>query len=216
VQIRHRTWTCVLLAMVAVCPLRAEPQEHGPAQHPAAAHDPHAAAAEPISPFAGDLGNVLFTLLIFFLLLTILGKTAWRPLLEWQVKREESIRATLEKARREREAAEKLLAEYRRQIDHARHEATAIVEEGRRDAGEVRRRIHEEARQEGQQMLERARREIRLATDAAVAELYQRTADLAIQVASGVIEKSLDSGDHRRLVDQTLQRMTQAAEARRN
>ena len=166
--------------------------------------------------FAGNIGNMIWTTIIFAIVLVILGKYAWPAIVKALAEREDAIRTSLENARKERIEAEKLLAEYRRQIDKSREEATAIVEEGRRDAAEVRRRIQDEARAEATLMIERARREIQLATDAAVKELYDRTADIAVGVASTVLAKALSPENHRELVSESLDRIRASASARRN
>lgn len=168
------------------------------------------------SVFAGGIGNSIITLAVFLTVVYILGKYAWPPLLKTLEERERTIRDALESARRERLEAERLLVEYRKQLEQARVEATAIVEEGRRDADAVRRRVQDEARAEAQATLERAKREIQLATDAAVTELYSRSADLSVKIASTVIEKSLSVDDHRKLVDETLERMKASGAARLN
>lgn len=174
---------------------------------PTATHQPAAAHDKP-NIFGGGIGNALITLVIFGSVVYILGTKAWPPVLRLLDERERSIRDSLESARKERTDAEALLEQYTAQIQHAREEATAIVDEGRRDAQEVRRRIQEEARDEAQGLVERARREIRLATDAAVKELYDRTADLAVQVASGIVKKELNASDHKHLVTESLERMS--------
>src|SRR5215213_1566620 len=112
-----------LTSFVLAAPVLA--QEHG-AQEPAANN-----------PFAGDIGNALWTLVIFGLVVVVLGKFAWGPLLRGLQAREEFIRESLEKARIERETAEIRLREYEERLATARAEATAIVEEGRRDADAV-------------------------------------------------------------------------------
>jgi F-type H+-transporting ATPase subunit b len=160
--------------------------------------------------FEGGIGNSIITLIVFGIVVAVLGKYAWPRLIKTLDDRENQIRGALERARQERIEAEKVLAEYRRQIDQAREEATAIVEEGRRDAGEVRRRMQEEARREAQEMIERARREIQLARDTAIKDLYDRSAELAVELASSIIAKSLTADDHRRLVSETLERMKAA------
>lgn len=178
----------------------------------------HAVHEEHHSPgiWEGGIGNSIITLIIFLGVVVLLGKFAWTPLLKVLRERETAIRTSLEDAKRERIAAEKLLADYKRQIDKAREEATAIVDEGRRDAEVVRKRIQDEARQEAGEMLDRAKREINLARDAAIKELYDRTVDLATEVASGIVKKSLSAEDHRHLVTDTLERMKSADTARRN
>ena len=164
--------------------------------------------------FNADIGNFILTLIIFGLVVYILGKFAWKPLLTVLKERERNIRESLEAARREREAAEGLLKEYQARLEKARQEASAIVEEGRRDGEVVRRRIQDEARQQANEMIERARREIRLATDAAVKELYDQTAELAVRLAGGIVRKELSPSDHRRLIAESLDRMRSADRAK--
>lgn len=166
--------------------------------------------------FAGGLGNVVWTTIIFLIVVAVLGSKAWPPLLKVLKEREDSIRESLETARREREASEKLLKQYQQQLDEAGRKATAIVDEGRRDAEEVRRRIQEEARKEAEETLARAKREIQLATDAAIKELYDQTAALAIQAASNIVRRQLSVDDHNRLVSEALDQIRAGGKARMN
>ncbi len=168
--------------------------------------------AEP-SLFSGDIGNVFWTVLIFALVLFILGKYAWGPLLGNLQARESFIRESLEKAKRQREEAEARLREYEERLATARVEASAIVEEGRRDADLVRRQIETTAKEEAAKMIERARREIHIATDTATKELYTLSARLATQMAERVIGRELTSQDHERLISEGIQGID---EARRN
>src|SRR6476661_4907415 len=91
-----------------------------------------AAGGHETSPnlFSGDLGNAIWTLVIFFLLLAVLGKFAWKPLLTALQNREKFIRESLETAKRDREAAEARLKEYEARLAKAHDEANTIVEEG--------------------------------------------------------------------------------------
>lgn len=166
--------------------------------------------------FNADVGNFVFTLIIFGLVVYILGKFAWKPLLKVLNEREATIRGSLEHARREREEAERLLVEYKEQIDRARQEATAIVDEGRRDAEAVGRRVQDEARSEARQIVERARREIRLATETALKEIYDQTAELAVQVAGGIIRQEISPERHRQLVAESLEAMRDSAKPNMN
>ncbi len=166
-----------------------------------------AAAEEAPSPFAGGLGNMIVTLIIFGIVVFVLGRYAWPVLLRTLAEREQAIRKALEEARHEREEAARLLEQYRRQLDEARQQATAIVEEGRRDAEVVRRRIHEQAQQEAEQILARARQEIELATEAAKRELFDRVADLAVMIAGRILRRELRADDHRDLVVQSVRQI---------
>ncbi|UCF33300.1 MAG: ATP synthase F0 subunit B, partial [Phycisphaerales bacterium] len=112
-----------------------------------------------VSPFAGDLGNMVWTLVIFLVVVFVLGRFAWGPLLNLLQKREEFIRESLEQAKRDREHAEADRKAIDDKLVAARGEATAIVEEARRDAEVVRRKIEETARKEADALLQRSRRE---------------------------------------------------------
>lgn len=162
------------------------------------------------SLFAGDLGNAIWTVIIFVLLLVVLGKFAWRPILAALQKREEFIRDSLAQARKDRADAEARLRGIEERLHTARDEATAIVEEGRRDGEVVKRKAHQEARAEAQVMLERAKREINLARDTAVKELYDLTAALATEAASRIIAKELDAKEHERLIAESIDQLAES------
>ncbi|HEX4956362.1 MAG TPA: F0F1 ATP synthase subunit B [Thermoanaerobaculia bacterium] len=163
-----------------------------------------AAGAEASSPFAGDLGNALWTLVIFGIVLFVLGKFAWGPILKGLQDREDFIKKSLEDAKRDRDEAEARLKEYEQRLREARAEATAIVEEGRRDAEAAKARILEAAKEESGRQIERAKREIGIARDTAIKELYAQAAHLATDVASRIIRQELKPEDHARLVNEAI------------
>ena len=154
--------------------------------------------------FAGDLGNAIWTLVIFGLVLFVLGKYAWGPMLDSLQQREKFIRESLEQAKADRESAEARLKEYEEKLTSARAEATAIVEEGRKDAHEARHRIEEDARAEADKMVERAKREIQIAQQTAVKELYAASASLATDLAGRVLGREVKPEDHERLITESL------------
>jgi F-type H+-transporting ATPase subunit b len=159
--------------------------------------------------FAGDLGNILWTLIIFGLVLIVLGKFAWGPILENLQQRETFIHDALAKAKGDRDAAETRLAEYEGILAEARAEATAIVEEGRRDAGVLRAKIEETARVEADNTLERVKREIDIATETAKKELYTVSGELATRIASKIVRRELGAADHQRLIDESITEIQQ-------
>ncbi len=196
----RRAWPALLLALLTAAPLACAADTHG----------------EQPNLLGGDIGNAIFTLIIFGLVIYILGKFAWPKVLSALNEREQFIRESLASAKHEREQAEALLAEYERRLAKAHAEATAIVEEGRRDADAARRRILDEARQETAEMTARARREIELATDAAIKTLYDRTSDFTLQVASRFLGKALSRDEHQRLVDEAIREIEANGHARMN
>ena len=167
-----------------------------------AAEDEHT-SAEP-SILSGNPGNIFFTLLIFLSVVFILGRFAWKPLLAALQKREDLIRSSIEDAKHERQEADKLLAKYREQIDCAREEATAIVEEGKRDATVVKDGIVADAKRESEAMTARAKAEIERAKDVAVEDIHKRAVELSYSITEKLIAKSLGPEEHKELVEGTI------------
>jgi len=145
-----------------------------------------------------------WTVVTFLVLLVVLRKFAWGPMLGALAKRETTIKEAVESAQKLKDESEKLVAQYRVQLEQARAEAKGIVDEGRRDADALRKDTLDKAREEAQAALARSKREIALATDDAIAKLRDATADLSIDIASKVIRKNVDSAENRRLVKVAL------------
>ena len=165
--------------------------------------------------FAGGIGNAIVTLIVFAVVVFVLGKWCWPPLVRVLNEREQTIRESLEDAKRERDEAERVLEKYTRQLEQARVEASAIIDTGRRNAEDVARRVQDQARQEAAQMVERAKREIRLAAADAQKDVYDLAAELAVDVAGRIVRKKFSAADHKELVAESLDRM-RAAEAEMN
>src|SRR5947209_10967713 len=100
---------------------------------PALAAEAPEAGGGTLSPFAGDVGTAIWTVVIFGIVLLVLGKYAWGPVLQALQSRETYVRDSLEAAKREREEAEARLKEYLDKLNNSRAEAQAIMDEGKRD-----------------------------------------------------------------------------------
>ena len=163
-------------------------------------------AGEHASPglFTGDIGNIIWTLITFIAVIVVLGKFAWGPILRGLQSREQFIQQSLADADAANRKATEQLAEYTRKLEQARSEAGAIVEEARKHAEQVKHSINEEARKEADALIARAKREIDLARDAAVKELYATSATLATEAASKIIGKELNPSDHERLIEESI------------
>jgi F-type H+-transporting ATPase subunit b len=154
--------------------------------------------------FAGDIGNAFWTLLIFGLVIVVLGKFAWTPLLNGLQKREEFIRVSLEEAKEDRLAAEARLQEYEQKLVGAKDEANEIIDRAKGEAESLRVRLEQQAREESEAMLERAKREIDIAKQSAVKELYSTSAELATDIAGKILHRELNSQDHDRLIKESI------------
>jgi len=160
-----------------------------------------------VGPFEGNVGNAVWTLVVFALVVFVLGKFAWGPILSGLTDREKFIRESLEEARRDRKEAEARRKEYTDQLNSIRAEATAIVEEARRDADAVKQRIELEANAEAAKMVERAKREIGLAKEGAVKELYEVSGRLTTEIVGKILQREINPQDHERLIRDSLNRL---------
>ena len=151
-----------------------------------------------------EIGLMFWTLVTFLILLILLGKFAWGPILKAMNAREDGIKSELEHARKEREEAMRLLDEHREMLIRARKERADAVEAGRRDAEVLKTEILEGARKEREQVVLQAQAQIDAGLRQARSELRGEAADLAIRVAGKLIGSSLDDATQRRLVEDYL------------
>lgn len=169
-----------------------------------------AAAQEGAAPPSGgglmslQLNLMFWTLGIFIILYILLRKFAFGPITAAVEAREKALEDAIEGAKRDREAAAKLLAEHQARIDAARGEAQKLIADGRAVAEKMRGDLLEQTRKEQQDMLERARREIESEKERAIAQLRREAVDLALAGASKVIEQNLETEKNRQLVERYL------------
>jgi F-type H+-transporting ATPase subunit b len=140
----------------------------------------------------------------FLLLLLILQRFAYRPLVRMLDERSARIRNDLDEARRLREESERDRATHRAQLGRARDEARSILDEAAAVAGRIREQALADAEVQNAAALQRARDEIAREKEQAIAELRREVADLAILAASQVVSRNLDGADQRRLVEEAL------------
>ncbi len=165
------------------------------------------------NPVQVDYWQAAYTIIIFLCLLAILAKFAFKPIVASLKKREEFIRESLEDARKNREQAEARLKEYEAKLVQAGQETAAILDQGRRDADVVRRRIEEEAKRNGDAMIERARHEINLARDAALKSLFDQSAEMAASLAASALKRQMSPEEHQRLVMDALRELQERERA---
>lgn len=143
----------------------------------------------------------------FGLLLFILVKLLYKPLITKMNERTEAIRSSLEEAKAARADAERERAEHAAKLQASLAEAQSIRATALKDAAEEQRRLVEGARAEAARLVEAARNEMAQDVRRARQELRQEVADLATSVAERLIRKSLRDEDHRRIVDDAINRV---------
>lgn len=167
-----------------------------------------AAAAEGgggMPPFlTPELQVLIWEVLVFFTLLALLWKFAWGPIMHALEEREHNIQKKIDDAEQKNKEALAKVAEYEKKIHATKDEAAEIIAEGKRDVEKLKAEILAEANQESARTLERAKREIVLAKDAAVAELRDKMVQLTGEICSKVIEREVKADDHKRFISDAV------------
>lgn len=143
-------------------------------------------------------------ILSFLLLLWVLRKFAYRPLLEGLEKRSQYIEQNIKSAEQQKVEAEAMKAEYQAELKQARQEAQAIIERATKASEERGKEIINESRDEADRLKKAAVAEIELEKQKAVAELRGQVAALSVLAAGKIIEKNLDPATHNVLVDEFI------------
>jgi F-type H+-transporting ATPase subunit b len=152
--------------------------------------------------FRGDLA--LFSVIAFVFFLAVLGKFAWKPMIEGLDQREAGIRRAIDEAEQNRRKSEALMADYQSKLREAEQTVQAMVAEARRDAERTGKDIIAAAQREVDQIRVRAKEEIRQAKDAALAEVFSQVNVQVILAAEHVLGRSLGDADQDRLVSEAL------------
>jgi F-type H+-transporting ATPase subunit b len=155
-----------------------------------------------------NAGLMVWTFVIFILVMFVLSKFAFRPITAAVEARERSLEESIEQAKGDRAEAANVLTQQRQLLDQAQGEAQKLIAEARGAGDRVRQQLLEQAHTQQQEMLERARKEIDDERQRAIADLRRQAVDLAILGAGKVIEKNLDDQTNRKLVEQFLSTIT--------
>lgn len=149
-------------------------------------------------------GLVIWTFIIFFIVVFILRKFAWNPIADALDARAQKIHDDIDRAETLRRDAEEKLQEYLKKLDGLRSEGQEIVAEARKDADELKNEILATARKEAEDLKNRALREVSLARDSALDDIHRTVTDLSIAVAGQILERSLNAKDHEKMIGETI------------
>jgi F-type H+-transporting ATPase subunit b len=152
--------------------------------------------------FQTDLA--VWSFAVFLGLFALLSKFAWKPIMEGLEKREQGIADMIAATQAANEDAKRMLASYERRLAEATDEVRGMLDEARRDADTTRQAIVAEARKAADEEKSRARHEIGLAKDDALAQIADRAGDLAVEVAGRFLKEKLGRDDQTRLVRESV------------
>lgn len=149
-------------------------------------------------------GDILVTLILFIVLMLLLKKFAWGPLMGIMQQREEQVASDLETAEKSRQETKKLLEEQRSLLKEARVEAQAIVENAKKQADLQKEEIVSAARNEAARLQESAKRDIETEKEKAITALREEVVSLSVLAASKVLNKEVSEEDNRSLIEETI------------
>jgi F-type H+-transporting ATPase subunit b len=154
-----------------------------------------------------DPGLYIWTIVTFLVLVALLARFAWRPLLEALERRQAAIRQSLDDARQAKQELEKVHAESLRILAEARSKADEILTATRDDAYRFRDELKEKARLESTAIVQAAERQIQQETARARQQIRRDAIDISVEIASKLLERNVSAADNERLIDETLQRL---------
>ncbi|HMF02143.1 MAG TPA: F0F1 ATP synthase subunit B [Terriglobia bacterium] len=154
-----------------------------------------------------DPGLFIWTILTFLVLLGLLAKFAWRPLLKALEGRQEAIKKSLESADRAKEELARMQQESAKIIEQARVEADSILSRTRSDADRLREELKVRAKEEADTMIRNAEQQIQLQTRQALQQIRHEVGDIAVTIASKLLERNLTNEDNDRLIRETLRQL---------
>ncbi len=154
-----------------------------------------------------DPGLFLWTILTFLVLLGLLAKFAWKPLLAMLDRREEIIRQSLDDAEKAKQELQRLQQESKEILSKARVEAQSILAKTRSEAEKLKGEIRQQAKAQADSILRDAEKQIQVETKKAIAVIKNEIVDLSLLVASKLIKRNLSKKDNQSLIEESLKQV---------
>ncbi len=154
-------------------------------------------------------GLIFWTTVTFLIVLFILKKFTWGPMLSALEEREKSIQASIDRAQTAKEEAEEVLKKNRDLLAKADAEAEKIVREGKEYGDKLRADITEKAQTEASRMIATAKEEIEQEKRRALTELRTEVADLAVKGAEKIIMANLDAAKQKNIIDSMIKDLSE-------
>ena len=155
-------------------------------------------------------GLMIWTWITFFIVMGILARKAWGPMIDALDKRQADIRTALDAADRARAESEQLETKYQEQLQASRKEAQKVLNDARAAAEKLRIELEGAARKKSADLVARARDQIVVERDQALREIRATVVDLSLSIAGKVVERNLTTQDNRKLVEESLRQIGEA------
>lgn len=157
-----------------------------------------------------NIYTIIFQLINIAILYYFLKKLLYKPVGNFLEKRREDIKAQFAEAKKQRQEAKKLYAEYNARLKSSREEVEGIISQAKKEAELLRNELLEKARQEAASLLEGARQDIERQKNRMLSEVTEKVADLSVMISSKIIEERLSPEEHHRLIQQAMERMDES------
>jgi F-type H+-transporting ATPase subunit b len=154
-----------------------------------------------------DPGLYVWTIFTFLVLVFLLSKFAWKPLLAILETRQQTIAGAVEDARRAREELERVHQDAARLLAEARREADSILTRTRVDADRLREELRKQAQTEAANIGRNAERQIQQETARAIAQIREEAVDLSLDIASKILRRTVTKADHEQLISDVVQQL---------
>ena len=151
-----------------------------------------------------DPGLFVWTIVTFLLLLLVLAKFAWNPLLKILKEREELIQSSLEDAEKAQQELSQLNSEGEAIVNKARAEAQKILSESKAASSKMKDEILKDAKEKAKSLAVDAEKQIQIEKEKAIAEVKGEVVHLSLSVAEKLIKKNLSAEDNKALIDESL------------
>ena len=154
-----------------------------------------------------DPGLFIWTILTFLALLFLLGKFAWKPLLQALDSRQDTIRKSLDDAEQARKKLVQVQEESARIVAKARADANTIIANSRADATKLQEELKQKARAKADGIMQNAEKQIQLQNDRSLAQIRGEAVELSLMIASKLIQRNISKEDNDRLIEDTLKQI---------
>ncbi len=155
-------------------------------------------------------GLIFWTVVTFVLLLLILKKMAWKPILNSLTEREDFIKESVERAETAKKEAEELLEENKKNLAVAEQEAQKVIAQGREYAENLKAQIVEESKLEAKKLIDDAAVEIERKNQEAFNNLKGDIASIAIEAAEKILRDNLDKEKQTKIVNEFIQDLSKS------
>ena len=154
-----------------------------------------------------DPGLFFWPIATFLVLLFLLAKFAWKPLLQALESRQEMIQKSLNDAEKAKQELEEVQLESNKIVAQARSEAETIIATSRSEGAKLREDLREKAQSEAQSIVTQAEQQIQQERDRALSQIREEAVDVSLSVASKLIQRNLSKEDNEKIIEEALKQV---------